>query len=106
MNSLESYYRSEDLGKDINKKRVEIARSIEIYTVDNFNLGSSEPKRGRNKDLYERNGMEYIFEGSSIFKMLNHSQKEDLLTLAPRRNLPKTLRRELKRAHKLLQRTQ
>ena len=38
VNSLESYYRSEELGKDIAKKRVDIAKSIEIYTVDNFEL--------------------------------------------------------------------
>ena len=104
VNALESYYRSEELGKEIGKKRAEIARSIEIYTVDSFNLGSS--KVTKSKEVFERNGMEYIFEGSSIFKMLNHSQKEDVLTVAGRRPpLTKTLKRELKRTHRLVTKT-
>lgn len=37
-NYLNSYYKADDPSKDIPKKRGEIAKGIEIYTIDSFGL--------------------------------------------------------------------
>jgi hypothetical protein len=42
-NCMDSYYKSEETGKDMVKKRAEIAKGIEIYTNDSF--GPAEKKR-------------------------------------------------------------
>ena len=47
------------MGKDIQKKRVDIAKGIEIYTVDNF--GIVDRKRRKANEMMEDNGMEYVF---------------------------------------------
>lgn len=100
-NYLDSYYKSDDVGKDVLKKRSEIAKGIEIYTVDSFGL---EKKKRKFNEMLQNNAAEYIFEGSTI-KMLNHSEHEDLLQyLGKRAPYTKTAKRDLKRAHKMLQR--
>lgn len=52
-NYLESYYKSDDVGKDIVKKRLDITKGIEIYTVDSFGLG--DKKRRKPNDVLENN---------------------------------------------------
>ena len=42
-NCIDSYYKSDETGKDIVKKRAEIAKGIEIYTIDSF--GPVDKKR-------------------------------------------------------------
>jgi hypothetical protein len=102
-NYLESYYKCEDVGKDILKKRLDIAKGIEIYTIDSFGL--VDKKRRKPNDVLENNELEYVFEGNTI-KMLNHAQHEDLLFFGGKRTLfTKTLKREIKRAHKLVVKT-
>jgi hypothetical protein len=102
-NYLESYYKCEEVGKDIVKKRLDIAKGIEIYTIDSFGL--VDKKRRKPNDVLENNELEYIFEGNTI-KMLNHAQHEDLLFFGGKRTLfSKTVKREIKRAHKLVAKT-
>ena len=42
-NYIDSYYKSEETGKDMLKKRADIAKAIDIYTNDSF--GPVEKKR-------------------------------------------------------------
>lgn len=42
INSLESYYKCEEQGKDLNKKRGQITRDIELYTIEGFDEGYKE----------------------------------------------------------------
>lgn len=51
------------------KKRGDISKGIEIYTVDNYGLG--DKKRRKLNEVLENSELEYIFEGNTI-KMLNH----------------------------------
>jgi len=69
VNHLDSYYKSDDSGKDMVKKRGDISKGIEIYTVDNYGLG--DKKRRKLNEVLENSELEYIFEGNTI-KMLNH----------------------------------
>jgi hypothetical protein len=85
------------------KKRVDITKGIEIYTVDSFGL--VDKKRRKPNDILENNELEYIFEGNTI-KMLNHAQHEDLLCFGGKKsNFGKTIKREIKRAHRLVAKT-
>lgn len=98
-NYLDSYYKTDDANKDVVKKRAEIAKGIEIYTVDSFGL---EKKKRKFNEMIQNNEIEYIFEGSTI-KMLNHSEHEDLLQYVGKKPaFTKNAKRELKRAHKML----
>ena len=49
-NYIESYYKSEEMGKDMQKKRAEIAKGIEIYTNDSF--GPVDKKKRRLNEVY------------------------------------------------------
>lgn len=98
-NYLNSYYKAEDPSKDIPKKRAEISKGIEIYTVDSFGL---EKKKRKFNEVVMDNQSEYIFEGSTI-KMINHAEHEDLMQFVGKKTpFSKTAKRELKRAHKML----
>ena len=68
-NYFDSYYKSEEADKDMVKKRSDISRNVERFTVDNYRLdGESCRKRSR---VYQRNEAEFCFEITS-FKMMNH----------------------------------
>ena len=69
VNYLDSYYKSDDTGKDMIKKRADIAKGIEIYTIDNYGLG--DRKKRKLNEVLENSQLEYVFEGNTI-KMLNH----------------------------------
>ena len=74
INSLESYYKSDDQGKDLSKKRSQITKDIEYYTVE----GIYHQDVIRDKEHNTKNGFEYSFEGNTI-KMLNLFKNEDLI---------------------------
>ncbi len=57
-NYLDSYYKSDDTSKDMLKKRAEIAKGIEIYTIDSFGL---EKKKRKFNEMLQDNEIEYIF---------------------------------------------
>ena len=48
-NYIDSYYKTDDLSKDIVKKRAEINKGIEIYTIDSFGIGVDKKKRKFNE---------------------------------------------------------
>jgi hypothetical protein len=102
-NYIDSYYKTDDISKDVVKKRAEIAKGIEIYTVDSFGL--SDHKRRKFNEVMDNSQMEYIFEGNTI-KMMNHAENEDLMQFVGRKAIfSKTIKRELKRAHKMWSRS-
>lgn len=57
-NYLESYYKVDDSAKEVIKKRSDINRGIEIYTLESF--GATEKRRKVN-EVIEINDMEYVF---------------------------------------------
>ena len=103
-NYIDSYYKSDDLSKDLVKKRVDVAKGIEIYTIDSFYMDmedTGERKRRKFNEVLKSNEQEYIFEGNTI-RMLNHAEHEDLMQFTGRKTIfSKTVKRELKRAHKM-----
>lgn len=101
LNYLESYYKSDELPKDLIKKRTDIARGIDIYHMDPTEL----PRKKRKlNEVLQRNQIEYSFEGSTI-KMVS-APGEDLLLYAGRRlPLARAIKRELRRAFKCIAHT-
>ena len=49
-NYLDSYYKSDEIGKDIIKKRADISKAIEVYTVESLGPIDSRKKR-KTQDL-------------------------------------------------------
>lgn len=91
VNYLDSYYKSDDSGKDMIKKRADIAKGIEIYTIDNYGLG--DKKKRKLNEVLENSELEYVFEGNTI-KMLNHGENEDLMQFVGRKAIfSKTIKR-------------
>ena len=46
-NYFDSYYKCEDLGKDMVKKRVELSKAVEMFTVDNYHLMEKTDRRNK-----------------------------------------------------------
>ena len=72
INCIDSYYKTDEAVKDIGKRRMQIAKDIELYTVE----GIADQKQ--KEKLHEKNGFEYCFEGNTI-KMLNLQKNEDMM---------------------------
>ena len=73
------------------KKRADVAKGIEIYTIDNYGLG--DKKKRKPNEMLENNQLEYVFEGNTI-KMLNHGENEDLMQFIGRKAIfSKTIKR-------------
>lgn len=101
-NYVDSYYKTDDPNKDVSKKRADVNKGVEIYTVDSFGL---DKKKRKFNEVMENNEMEYIFEGNTI-KMLNHGQHQDLMLYSGRKAIfSKTIKRELKRGHRMWSRS-
>ena len=92
INSLESYYKADEQGKDLNKKRVQIAKDIETYTIE----GLPEFKSKEVDNL--TNGFEYSFEGNTI-KMLNLFKNEDLVANKKEKLKKREMEVELKKSY-------
>lgn len=59
-NYMDCYYKADDTTKDVGRKRVEIARNVEIYTVDEVEC-EGRKRIKTSESFYKSNQLEYIF---------------------------------------------
>ena len=53
-NYIDSYYKSEEVGKDLVKKRADVAKGIEIYTIDSFYMEmGGDTEKGKKRRFNE-----------------------------------------------------
>ena len=76
INFFESFYKPDDQGKELAKRRNQITKDIEFYTIEP--IIEEFPPWNETQDPIFKNGLEYSFEGNTI-RMQNHQNKETMI---------------------------